>query len=264
MLRVGLAQARFPKSVEDGVEQVQRFLQQAKEQVCDIVCFPEAYLPGMREQGFEVPAHDQRVQERTLEAVRQAAEDNGVAVVIGMEWETEIGLHNVAFVISENGEVLGYQTKNQMAIEEERLFVPDGKRKVFKVKGIPFGIAICHEGWRYPETVRWAAVRGAKIVFHPHVTVSVDNPQVLKEWGHPSSPYYEKAMVCRSVENSIYFASVNYAMEHQESATSLISPVGECLAYVPYGEEGLLVQDIDLDEASLLCAKRYNPALYAE
>ncbi len=31
-----------------------------------------------------------------------------------------------------------------------------------------FGVAICHEGWRYPETVRWAAVRGAKVVFHPH------------------------------------------------------------------------------------------------
>ncbi len=27
---------------------------------------------------------------------------------------------------------------------------------------------ICHEGWRYPETVRWAARHGAHAVFHPH------------------------------------------------------------------------------------------------
>jgi hypothetical protein len=27
----------------------------------------------------------------------------------------------------------------------------------------PFGVAICHEGWRYPETVRWAARRGAQV-----------------------------------------------------------------------------------------------------
>ena len=35
-----------------------------------------------------------------------------------------------------------------------------------------FGVAICHEGWRYPETVRWAASRGARIVFHPQHTGS--------------------------------------------------------------------------------------------
>lgn len=31
-----------------------------------------------------------------------------------------------------------------------------------------FGVVICHEGWRYPETVRWAARHGAHAVFHPH------------------------------------------------------------------------------------------------
>ena len=29
---------------------------------------------------------------------------------------------------------------------------------------LTFGVAICHEGWRYPETVRWAARRGAHVV----------------------------------------------------------------------------------------------------
>jgi len=31
---------------------------------------------------------------------------------------------------------------------------------------------ICHEGWRYPETVRWAVRRGAQVVFHPHAHVA--------------------------------------------------------------------------------------------
>ena len=54
-----------------------------------------------------------------------------------------------------------------------------------------------------------------------------------------SGSYYEKAMVARGVENTIYFASVNCAMRYQDSATSLIGPDGDCLAYVPYGEEQL-------------------------
>jgi predicted amidohydrolase len=39
--------------------------------------------------------------------------------------------------------------------------------------------------------------------------------------------------VLRSVENTIYFASVNYALRFQESATSLIAPSGECQASYP-------------------------------
>ena len=52
-------------------------------------------------------------------------------------------------------------------------------------------------------------------------------------------------MAMRSRENTIYFASVNYALRFQESATSLIAPSGECQAFLPYGKEGVLVQTVD-------------------
>ena len=125
-------------------------------------------------------------------------------------------------------------------------------------------MAICHEGWRYPETVRWAAVRGAKIVFHPQHTGSEHDGVRLTEWGAAGAPYYEKAMMMRSRENTIYFASVNYALRFQESATSLIAPSGECQAYLPYGQEGVLVQAIDVKKATGLLATRYSPERYQE
>ena len=34
-------------------------------------------------------------------------------------------------------------------------------RHVFTAGPLTFGIAICHEGWRYPETVRWCGSAGA-------------------------------------------------------------------------------------------------------
>ncbi len=127
-----------------------------------------------------------------------------------------------------------------------------------------FGIAICHEGWRYPESVRWPARNGARLVFHPQLTGSDTSGPTLQRWGDPTAPYYEKAMVMRGVENSVYFASVNYAMRFQESATTLIGPEGDCLAYVPYGEERLLVYDIDLSLATGFIAQRFNPATYPD
>ena len=68
----------------------------------------------------------------------------------------------------------------------------------------------------------------------------------------------------RSRENTIYFASVNYALRFQESATSLIDPSGQCQAYLPYGQEGVLVQAIKVEEATGLPATRYAPERYQE
>jgi apolipoprotein N-acyltransferase len=81
----------------------------------------------------------------------------------------------------------------------------------------------------------------------------------LTEWGSPAAPYYEKAMAMRSIENTIWFASVNYALRFQESATSLIDPSGRCRAFLPYGQEGVLVESIDLEAATGLLAARFAP-----
>src|SRR6266511_2172899 len=256
-LRIGLAAARNAPSVEERLRTVDLFLEDAGARGVAIVCFPETYIPGLRGQDFSVPPPDQRRQHAALEEIGAAAQRHGVAVVIGMEWESAAGLHNVAFVVARDGAIVGCQAKNQIPLEEEPFYVPDGRRRMFEIDGVPFGIAICHEGWRYPEAVRWAAVRGARLVFHPQLTGSDRAGPTLARWGDPDSPYYEKAMVARGVENTIYFASVNYALRHQESATSLLGPEGECLAHVPYGEERLLVRDLDLARATGVCARRF-------
>lgn len=261
-LRIGLAAVRNAPSVEERLAIVERFLAEASARGVAIVCFPEAYIPGLRGQDFDVPPPDQHRQRQALERVCAAAGRHGVAMILGMEWESEAGLLNAAVVIGRDGAVQGWQAKNQLPLEEAPYYVPDGRRRLFEVDGVPFGITICHEGWRYPEAVRWPALRGAKVVFHPQLTGSDRSGPTLRRWGDPDAPYYEKAMIARGVENTIYFASVNCALRYQESATSLIGPEGDCLAHVPYGAERLLVCDLDLSLATGLIARRYNPAFF--
>ena len=201
---------------------------------------------------------DQAQHDRTLKAVAQWAREYEVATIVGTERLTDAGRQIAAYVVDARGELQGFQTKNQIDPTEDRFYVPGDTRQLFEINGTKFGVAICHEGWRYPETVRWAAVRGAKIVFHPQHTGTEREGMRLTEWGSPAAPYYEKAMTMRSRENTIYFASVNYALRYQESATALIAPSGECQAYLPYGQEGVLV------EATGLLATRYAPERYRE
>jgi len=157
---------------------------------------------------------------------------------------------------------LGYQSKVQLDPSEDNLWSGGKDRRIFEVNDLKFGVSICHEGFRYPETVRWAARQGAAIVFHPHFAGSDVAGVELKEWGHMDNPYYEKAMTMRSIENAIYFASVNYATKYQESATSLIAPDGKCIVHQSYGKAGVIVADIDTAKATALLAKRYKPTLY--
>lgn len=256
-MKIALASPRIATTLDDGLGKVARLMSAAADQGAELVCFPEAYLPGLRGQDFAVLPFTRDDQERTLRAVAELARTHRIVTIIGMENLTPSGREIVAYVIDENGELLGQQTKNQLDPSEDQFYVPGKGRKIFECHGVKFGIVICHEGWRYPETVRWAATRGAKIVFHQQHTGFEHGGTKLREWGSAQAPYYEKAMMMRSIENTIYFASVNYALRYQESATSLIDPEGKCQAYLPYGEEGVLVETIDPDKATGLLASRY-------
>jgi len=264
---VGLASPRVASSIDDGLDRIKRLMADAAARGAEIVCFPEAYLPGLRGQDFPVPDFDRADEERVLTAVAAHARECRIAVILGIEHIADDGRQIAAFVFGADGQLLGLQTKNQLDPSEDRFYVPGTTRRIFEVNGVKFGIAICHEGWRYPETVRWAATRGAKIVFHPSLT-GYNRPNggvpKLATFGSNEAPYYENAMRCRSIENTIYFASVNYAVPYPEAATALIGPSGEYQAYLPYGEEGVLVAEIDVAAATGLIASRYAPARYQE
>jgi predicted amidohydrolase len=261
---IGLASPRVAASVDEALHRIETLVAEAAGQGAEIVCFPEAYLPGLRGLDFEVPPFDRGQQARALELVARLARTQRIAIILGMELITDAGRQIAAAVFDADGRLQGYQTKNQLDPTEEAGYIPGETRRIFQVNGVRFGVTICHEAFRYPETVRWAAVRGARIVFHQHVTGSDQRGVQLTEWGAATSQYYEKAMMCRALENTIYFASVGCATRYQESATSLIGPSGECVASLPYGQEGVLVHAIDLEAATGLLASRYAPERYVE
>lgn len=265
-LRIGLATPRPAATREESLATVARLVAAAAARGAAIVCFPETYLPGYRGPVYPAPPPppDQAAQERTLDAVRELARRHRIAIIAPMEWASPTGLLNLAFVVDADGALQGYQTKNQIAPEEEPHYVPGDGRQSFAVGGVPFGIAICHEAWRYPETVRWAARRGALVVFHPHITGGDGRGVVPRFWGDPHGAYYEKTMVARAAENVIYFASVNFALDDQETATCVVAPDGRLAAHLPYGEEGVLIADLDLRAATRWAATRLAPERYGE
>ena len=221
-----------------------------------IVCFPECYVPGYRSPGHTLPPPDEAFLEHAWSAIASTAASAGIAVVLGTERIVDGAPRLTALVIDRDGSFIGFQDKVQLDPSEEPLYVPGTSRHVFEVGPLKFGVTICHEGWRYPETVRWAARRGAHVVFHPHFHEAEPGGYRPVSFADPQNTFHEKAMLCRAAENGVYFASVNCASEGSPTTSAVVNPDGTVLAWQPYGRDGQLLADIDTALATGYLASR--------
>jgi predicted amidohydrolase len=256
-VRIALANVRIPATPGESVVLATRAIAEAGERGALAICFPECFIPGYRWPGVAYPPPDPAFLERALAEVAHAAKKAGVTVIVGMERVTERGLQIAACVINPDGTVAGWQDKVQLDPSEEEIYPAfAAERRVFTAGPLTFGVVICHEGWRYPETVRWAVRRGAQVVFHPHAHVAEPGSYRPVSFADPANTFHEKAVLCRAAENTCFFASVNCASEGSGTTSAIARPDGTLMAFQPYGQEGLLVADLDLSEATGLLASR--------
>jgi predicted amidohydrolase len=256
-VRIALANIRVPQGPEASVRLATAAVAEAGRRGALVVCFPECYVPGYRWPGTPAPPADPVFLESAWAAVAAAARAAGITVILGTERPTDRGLQITACVINPDGTIAGWQDKGQLDPSEEATYPGLAtERRVFTAGPLTFGVVICHEGWRYPETVRWAVRRGATVVFHPHAHVAEPGSYRPATFGDPANSFHEKAMVCRAAENTCYFASVNCASEGSGTTSAIVRPDGALACYQPYGQEGLLVADLDLSAATRLLAMR--------
>jgi predicted amidohydrolase len=255
-IRIALANLPYPASPDESVSLAEEAIAQAGGERAQVVCFPESFVPGYRGMGKRVPPPDPAFLERAWSAVAAAAARRKIAVVLGTERLVEGALRITALVLDRGGAVAGWQDKVQLDPSEDGLYAPGTERRVFQSGPLTFGVAICHEGWRYPETVRWAARRGAQIVFHPHLHEAEPGGYRPATFADPANTFHEKAALCRAAENTCFFATVNCASDGSPTTSAVVRPDGTLLCHQPYGKAGLLVADVDLAEATGLLARR--------
>ena len=254
--RIALANLRFPATPEESVTLAEQAIARASTERAGIICFPECYVPGYRATGKRVPPPDPAFLERAWAAIRAAAAKAKIAVILGTERLVDHALTITALVIHPDGSIAGFQDKVQIDPSEESTYSPGSERRMFQTGPLTFGVVICHEGWRYPETARWAARRGAHIVFHPAFHEAEPGGFRPSSFADPANTFHEKAVLCRAAENTCYFATVNCASAGSATTSAVVRPDGTLLCYQPYGKEGLLTADIDLSAATGLLAAR--------
>lgn len=259
MIKIALANLPFPETRDDAVRRAVDAIREAGARGADIVCFPECYVPGYRLPSKSVAPPDRSFLEAAWARVEDAAREANIAVILGTERFEGNSLRITTLVVDRDGRRLGFHDKVQLDPSEEVVFQPGTERHVFTTGELTFGISICHEGWRYPETVRWAATRGAQVVFHPHFHEAEGDSYRPQTFAEPANSFHEKAALCRAAENTCFFATVNVASPGSPTTSAIVGPDGTVRCYQPYGVPGLLLADVDLREATRLLASRYKP-----
>jgi predicted amidohydrolase len=255
--RIALANLKIPTDREESVALAVQAIAEAGGEQAGLLCFPECFVPGYRLAAKPPLPVDAGFLERAWTTIAAAAAKAGVAVVLGTERVANGARLLTALVIDREGTIAGLQDKVQLDPSEESIYSAGSGRRVFQVGPLTFGIVICHEGWRYPETVRWAARHGAHIVFHPHFDEG-EPGGARSVFADPANSFHEKAILCRAAENTCYFASVNCAGAGSETTSAVARPDGTLLAFQPYGKEGLLIADVDLSAATGFLAARFK------
>ena len=137
-----------------------------------------------------------------IDEVAAAAARAGVVAIVGTERVTAAGREIVAVVLGADGAADRRAGQDpDRPLRGAALRARQRPPRVRPRRAPTFGIAICHEGFRYPEVSRSLARGGAQIVFAPHWVIT-DDGSLPTRWCDPANPYNEKALLCRALENT--------------------------------------------------------------
>jgi predicted amidohydrolase len=128
---------------------------------------------------------------------------------------------NVALVYDRSGYEIGRYFKVHCTEEERSMgVIPGGEWPVFQLDFGAIGIILCHDN-SFPESARCLAVKGAEIIFWPHV---------MSGWG---DVFMDILMRAPAVHNGIHFVPVCYGSEPGVAWQPGTMPIGRSSIIAP-------------------------------
>lgn len=227
----------------------------AAEAGAGLVVFPEYAMFWERVVGPEVGRQAEPLDGPFVAAVRAAAAERRIAVVLNVfesnpadprPWNTVIAL-------DESGETAGVYRKAHLydafGYRESDAFSagPVAAATVVTLAGLRVGLQVCYD-LRFPEGARSAVDAGAELILYP--AAWVPGPRKEQHW--------RTLLAARAIENTAYVAGVGMTFPAGTAGTQLVDPSGAVLGEVPGGEAMLLVE---VDGAALAGVRTKNPSL---
>ncbi len=168
MSKIALAQINpHVGALQENIEKIQAFIQQAVDQEADLVLFPELSVTGYPPEDLLLrPGFLAQIEELVLQL---AASTEAITVVIGHPAVGAGGLlYNAASVLREGRIVQRYykqELPNYGVFDEKRYFTPGHAPALFDLNGEQLALTICEDLW-HPKVVQQAVDAGATLILN--------------------------------------------------------------------------------------------------
>ena len=245
-LRVAAVQMRSGRDLDANVEHTIRLLKKCAARKVDVAVFPECSVSGYFDDVVRKLSAKQLADAEAK--IARACKELGLWAVVGMPVRDGGKLYNSAVVLDDSGKVRERYHKVQLA---ERWPDPGDHLSVFRVKGVPCSIIICHDE-RYPELVRLPVLAGARVIFY----LSHESPLTQE---HKLGPYRAQVQA-RAAENTVFVVHANAPANRDATGSHgqsrLIDPDGNVIAEASLFGEEVLCATLDLKKSTAANAKR--------
>jgi len=232
------------------------YIEEAAKQGVQVLCFQEVFT-----QPYFCPSQDRKwyaaaeaiPDGHTTRLMQEYAKKHSMVIVVPIYEEVMPGVYyNTAGVIDADGTFMGKYRKVHIpqvdpGFYEKFFFKPgDLGYPVFQTAYVKLGVYICYDR-HFPEGWRALALNGAEYIVNPSATVA-GLSKYLWELEQPAS----------AAANGVFIGAINrigseepWASSHNMGefygSTYIVNPRGEIEAQASYGDDELLVHEIDLD-----------------
>ncbi len=232
------------------------YIEDAGKQGVQVLCFQEVFT-----QPYFCPSQDRKwyaAAEKipdgpTTQLMQEYAKKYNMVIVVPIYEEHMTGVYyNTAAVIDADGKYLGKYRKTHIpqvdpGFYEKFFFKPgDLGYPVFETAYLKLGVYICYDR-HFPEGWRALALNGAEYIVNPSATVA-GLSKYLWELEQPAS----------AAANGVFIGAINRIGKEEPWASThnmgefygssyIVNPRGAIEAQASYGDDELLVHEIDLD-----------------
>ncbi len=228
---------------------VRRALELASTVEADFLVLPELFNTGyLFTTKEEVEKLAEPLDGYTVKELSRFAREHSTAIVAGFAEVDGEDLYNSAVIIDRDGDIRGVYRKIHLFYDEKRFFKPGNLGfNVYRLADMRVGIMICYD-WRFPESARVLALKGAQVIAHPANLVL---------------PFAPTADLTRAVENKVYVILADRSGYEErggkrleyEGRSLVVDPSMNILIQAPREGEYAMVTEIDTTKAD---SKRIN------
>lgn len=214
------------------------YIDEAGQRGCDIACLPEVFSTY----GATFPSWE-TVPGSVIEAIGKAAARWRTYVIAPVAGIVDGVRRNTAVILGRDGSLVGQYFKVHLTQPElDAGYIPGDELPVFDLDFGRIGIMTCLDN-SFPETARTLAVKGAEIVFFPHVQSGYGEVGWMAQ------------LISRAIDSSIYLVPVTFGVGRDQpwmpgtimGRSGVIGQDGETL--VSAGRlPGVASTEVDLDQ----------------